>query len=125
MCATNPRHIQQMYPVRVCLLHSLVSIGLVSRHITCLFDLLMLNSCVTKGQSVQIFGNVTGGMMYDVVVDGSVSTGVPSGQVLASVSGLTTGYHNVTLIAKTSAPGEAPILLFESAVVTVGTGLTG
>jgi len=63
--------------------------------------------------------------MYDVVVDGSVSTAVPSGQVLASVSALTTGYHNVTLIAKTSAPGKAPILLFECAVVTVGTGLTG
>ena len=63
-------------------------------------------------------------MGYLVDVDGSVSTGTPSGQVLASVSGLNTGYHNVTLVAKPLVPGNAATLLFESVVVTVGTGHT-
>jgi len=63
-------------------------------------------------------------MEYLVDVDGSLSTGTPSGQVLASVSGLNTGYHNVALVAKPSVPGNAATLLFESAVVTVGTALT-
>ncbi|KIM92213.1 hypothetical protein PILCRDRAFT_304 [Piloderma croceum F 1598] len=76
------------------------------------------------GKSIQLFGNVTGGMGYLVDVDGSVSTGTPSGQVLASVSGLNTGYHNVTLVAKPSVSGNAATLRFESAVVTVGTALT-
>lgn len=82
--------------------------------------------CVTKGQSVQLFGNATGGMGYEVSVDGLVSTREESsaiGQVLASVSGLKTGYHNVTLVARPPASPNNAILLFERAVVTVGTGL--
>jgi hypothetical protein len=61
-------------------------------------------------------------MGYFVDVDGSLSTGTPSGQELAWISGLNTGYHTVTLIAKPSAPGSTGILLFESAIVMVGTG---
>lgn len=64
--------------------------------------------------------------MYKIIVDGTVFTvtGMPPGQAMASVSGLTTGDHNVTLIAKPSASVEVVTLLFEKAVVTVGTGLT-
>lgn len=92
----------------------------------CVFEsLLILYFYVTKGQSIQLFGNVTKGMVYEVIVDGLVSTGVPSGRVLASLSHLQKGDHNVTLVAKPSAPGGAATLLFESAVVTVGTQLTG
>jgi len=75
------------------------------------------------GQSVQFFGNVTGGMGYQVTVDGLVSVGTPSGQILASVSGLTTGNHVASLNALPTT--EVSTLLFESAMVTVGTGLTG
>lgn len=80
---------------------------------------------MTIGQAVRLLGNATEGMSYEVIIDGSRSTGTPSGQVLAFITGLPMGNHNVTLIAKPSVPGDAATLLFESAVVTVGTGLTG
>ncbi len=62
--------------------------------------------------------------MYEVVVDGLWSPGRPSGQVLASVTGLPMGNPSVTLTSKASPPDVAATLPFNSAVVTVGTGLT-
>lgn len=59
--------------------------------------------------------------MYQVIADGSVSMGTPSGQILASVSGLTTGNHCVSL----NTTEQSGTLLLESAVVMVGMGLTG
>ena len=121
--AICPQHTQQMFLMQLYLLRSTVS---VFRE----FDSVFYHLCwcwtfvLFTGKSIQLFGNVTGGMEYLVDVDGSLSTGTPSGQVLASVSGLNTGYHNVALVAKPSVPGNAATLLFESAVVTVGTALT-
>jgi hypothetical protein len=77
------------------------------------------------GQGVQLFGNVNGGMLYDVDIDGSVSSGNPSGSVLASVPSLEPGSHTIMLIAKPSTQDSSSLLVFESATVTVGTGLTG
>jgi hypothetical protein len=79
----------------------------------------------TKGQAVRLFGNVTENMAYEVDIDGSVSTGKPSGQLLASVSNIKLGNHVIRLTAKPSRPVSDAFLLFESATVTVGTGMTG
>ena len=58
-------------------------------------------------------------------IDGSVSTGTPSGRLLASISQLTLGDHSVSIIAKQSASNSGARLSFEGATVTVGTGLMG
>jgi hypothetical protein len=63
-------------------------------------------------------------MLYDVTVDGAVSSGSPSGDVLVSVSALNQGYHTVGLTAKQAAQDSSGTFLLESATVTVGTGLT-
>lgn len=58
-------------------------------------------------------------MEYEVVIDGFGSTGMPSGQIPMSVSGLT-GDHSVIIITQHLASGDDATLLFvESAVVTV------
>jgi hypothetical protein len=75
------------------------------------------------GQAVRLFGNVTGALQFDVNVDGAVTRGRPVGQLLASVSGLEQGDHTVSLTV--TEVGSGSNLLFESAVVTVGTGFTG
>jgi hypothetical protein len=75
------------------------------------------------GQTVQLFGNVTAGMAYDVNIDGNVYSGTPSGQLLAHITNITLGDHVVSLTTKPPTPGSAT-LSFESAAVTVGTGLT-
>jgi hypothetical protein len=78
-----------------------------------------------SGQSIQLFGNITGGIQYDVDVDGNISTGSPSGQILASISGLQQGTHTVSLAVTTSGQGSSSLLSVVGATVTVGTGLTG
>lgn len=75
------------------------------------------------GQSIQLFGNTTAGMVYDVEMDGSVSSGNSTGPILANVSNLTLASHVLVLSLKSSVHGGA--LFFDKAVVTVGTGLTG
>jgi hypothetical protein len=77
----------------------------------------------TAGQGVQFFGNVTGALQFDVNVDGAVIRGAPAGQMLASVSGLRQSDHSVSLTV--TQVGSGSQLLFESAIVTVGTGFTG
>ena len=64
-------------------------------------------------------------MAYEVDVDGSISPGKPSGQVLASVTGLTQGDHTISVTVSSSARSPGDVLSFESALVTVGTGRTG
>jgi hypothetical protein len=75
------------------------------------------------GQGIDLLGLVTGGMEYDVLVDGSVLPAVPSSTRLTSISNLSLGTHTITLKARPSASGST--LFFRGAVVTVGTGLTG
>jgi hypothetical protein len=75
------------------------------------------------GQGIQFFGNVTGAIQFDVNVDGAVTRGAPAGQMLASVSGLQQSDHSVSLTV--TQVGSGSQLLFESAIVTVGTGFTG
>ena len=70
-----------------------------------------------------LFGNVTQGMGYDIDIDGLVSSGIPSDQTLAAISGLSSGFHSVKLTAQPS-QDSGGILVFESASVIVGTGLT-
>ena len=62
-------------------------------------------------------------MQYQVDIDGVTSSGNPVDQVLAIVGNLSSGYHHVSLITQTPTPGSGGILFFQSAVVTVGTGL--
>jgi hypothetical protein len=74
---------------------------------------------------VTFFGNVQAGMQYVVSIDGTNSTGTPSGNVLASISGLSASSHTVSIIASVADPSSGATLLLEGASVTVGTGLTG
>lgn len=76
---------------------------------------------------MQLFGNTTGGMEYSIIIDGSTynKTSSTGDQSLVYVSGLTVGYHTVTLVAKSLAGVNIGHLVFESAVMTVGTGLFG
>jgi len=61
-------------------------------------------------------------MQYAVSFDGVVRSGTPSGQLLLSLSMFPLGYHTVSLTSSPSPDGG--ILTFESATVTVETGLT-
>ena len=61
-------------------------------------------------------------MEYVVLLDDQFTAGRPVEQTLASFGGLALGYHNVSIIAN---PVGGGTLLFESAVVTVGTGRSG
>ena len=76
-----------------------------------------------EGQSIDLLGFVTGGMAYDLTVDGSTLPANSSSTLLASVSNLSLGEHTIALKARPSASHSG--LLFQGAVVTVGTGLTG
>jgi len=62
-------------------------------------------------------------MAYKVTIDGSTENGTSSSRGLAFISGLTLGDHIASITAHPSNPQST--LLFESAIVTVGTGLTG
>ena len=62
-------------------------------------------------------------MEFTVTVDGAVIRGAPAGQMLASLSGLRQSDHTVSLTVTQVGPGSQ--LLFESAIVTVGTGFIG
>ena len=64
-------------------------------------------------------------MEYIVYIDGYTFNGTPVDQTLVSISNLQNGHHRVTLIANPPHPSSDATLLFESAIVTVGTGLTG
>jgi hypothetical protein len=90
------------------------------------FNCTYLSSRLPPGNAIQLIGNVSLGMGYTIQIDNSTFPGTPDGQTLASISGLVTGYHKVSIIANPPANvNSAATLLFESAVVTVGTGLTG
>jgi hypothetical protein len=86
------------------------------------FALVEADRCAV-GQGVQIFGNVTGALQFDVNVNGAVTRGRPTDQLLALVSGLPQGDHTISLMVTEVDAGSN--LLLEGAVVTVGTGLIG
>ena len=77
-----------------------------------------------KGQGIQFLGNVTEGMGYVVALDGRFAPGTPDDQTLVSFRDLVPGYHDVSIFAAPQSPDSVSTLLFESAIVTVGTGLT-
>ena len=78
-----------------------------------------------QGQAVSFHGSVSNGMGFDVTVDGTTTTGAPTGSTLASISGLAQGNHTVTLTAKSSGQNPDSLFTLNHAIVTVGTGLTG
>ena len=80
------------------------------------------------GTAIDVYANTTGGMGWNVTVDGSQThafNASSSGfsQLLTSFSGLPSGTHNLTLITKAGATGAS--LTFDRAEVTIGTGFTG
>jgi hypothetical protein len=77
------------------------------------------------GQGVQLIGNVTDGMSYNVRLDDQFSSGAPVDQTLASFRNLVPGYHTISMIASPPQGNTGATLLFEGATVTIGTGLTG
>jgi hypothetical protein len=80
---------------------------------------------MVKGQSITLHGNVTGGMAFDVDIDGMTFAGTPDQQTLVSISNLPLRTHSVSITANPPDGSSNATLLFESATVTVGTGLTG
>ena len=91
-------------------------------HYVCHF--FIVDTSRLSGQGIDLLGLVSGGMEYDVIVDGSALSVVPSLPTrLASVSNLTLGTHTIMLKARPLASDST--LSFRGALVTVGTGLTG
>jgi hypothetical protein len=116
-CATFHRHVVRTYLVQVS-----PSLFMVSQAVNEV-DVRSDQWVHQLGQSVQILGNVTAGMQYEVNTDGSISTGTPSGDFLASIAKLTPGYHTISLTAQPQS--NTAVLSFEGAIVTVGTDLVG
>jgi hypothetical protein len=85
----------------------------------------LLDVRIGAGKGVTFYGSVSDGMGFDVAVDGSTATGAARGSSLATISGLDQGNHTVMLTAKSSGQNAGSLFTFSSAVVTVGTGLTG
>lgn len=65
-----------------------------------------------------------GSMQYQVELDGQVVTGQGNGPVLASFTNLS-GKQEHTLLLRSKPQTSGDWLALQSAIITVGTGLTG
>jgi len=65
-----------------------------------------------------------GNMRYEVELDGQVTLGQPNEGLLASFTGLS-GEREHTLFLRSRPQASGDFLALQSAIITVGTGLTG
>lgn len=83
-----------------------------------------LNQLFPQGTAIYLNGATMGNMQYQVELDGQVFAGRPNGPVLASFTNLS-GQREHTLLLRSKPQASGDWLALQSAIITVGTGLTG